>query len=179
MEVRPVREDELPTLVDERWTPFARKMTEDDPYYALVDEFREDVVAYRRELFADDDTSTRVAVDDGALLGSVAAEYREAPPVHQHGDTLHITQVYVRPAHRPGESAPPLLDEAEDWGSTRGCAHVTLTVDRVIESAQALYEDLRFAVTRCTMRTPTSDCGRRQARVSWSGPGYSPPTISG
>lgn len=157
MEIRRIRESELPPLVDDLWTPFAREMAEDDPYYTLTEGFREDVLAYRRERFADADTTTRVAVDDGELVGYVAGEYREAPPVHRHGDVLHVDEVYVRPADRREGLGTALLERAMAWGTERGCSHVTLNVNRPNESAQALYRDLGFEVKRYNFRKPIDD----------------------
>lgn len=154
MEIRPIRETELPTLVDELWTPYARELGTDAPYHELADEFREETLAYRTEQFDAESHIDRVAVEDGELLGYVAAEVREAPPIVQRGDSLHITEVYVKPAHRRQGVGAALLQEAERWGQNRGCSFVTLNVDADNDAAQALYRTLEFEVKRYTMRKP-------------------------
>ncbi len=154
MEIRPIRETELPTLVDELWAPYARELGTDAPYHELADEFREETLAYRTEQFEAESHIDRVAVGDGELVGHVSAEVQEAPPVVQRGDSLHITEVYVTPAHRREGVGAALLREAERWGRSRGCSYVTLTVDAANEAAQALYRTLDFEIKRHTMRKP-------------------------
>ncbi|MFB6221351.1 MAG: N-acetyltransferase family protein [Halolamina sp.] len=154
MHIRPLREEELPTLVDDLWTPYARELGTDDPYHELADEFREETLAYRAERFEAEDHIDRVAVADGDLVGYVAAEVQKAPPVVRRGDSLHITEVYVTPDHRREGLGAALLTEAERWGEDRGCSYVTLNVDAANEAAQALYRELGFEVLRYAMRKP-------------------------
>lgn len=152
MEIRPLRESEVPTLVDDLWTPFSREMAEHDAYHALADEFREDTIAHRRDRLDEAGCIHRVAVVDGELAGYICAEVNETPPVFAHDDTLHVNEVYVKPSFRRQGFAADLLDYAESWGGDRGCGYVTLNVDRWNESAQALYEERGYDVTRYKMR---------------------------
>lgn len=152
MHIRPASEDDVPTLVDELWTPFIREMLEEDPDSELAEGFREDALAYRREQLAAEDRIDRVAVDDGTLLGYVSAEIQEPPPVIRRGDTLHVDELYVRPAHRREGVGTALLDEAETWGENQGCARATLSVNRPNEGAQSLYRERGFGIALHRMR---------------------------
>ena len=152
METRSLHASEVPAFVDDLWVPFCREMAEHDPYHALADEYRESVIEFRRERLTEDDRIDRVTVVDDELAGFVSAEVQEAPPVFAHDDTVHVNEIYVRPRFRREGIADELMATAESWGEQRGCAHVTLSVDAWNESAQALYEERAFDVTRHTMR---------------------------
>ncbi|MEF8800365.1 MAG: GNAT family N-acetyltransferase [Halolamina sp.] len=154
MQIRPLRESEVPTLVDELWTPFSRGMAEHDPYHELVDEFREDTIEYRRERLGEEGRIDRVSVVTDKLVGYVTAEFQETPPVFAHEDTVHINELYVRPEFRREGIGVDLLAHAESWGEDQGCGYATLNVDRWNESAQTLYRAEGFEVKRYNMRKP-------------------------
>lgn len=154
MEIRPLHEDEAPTLVEELWVPYSEALAEHDAFGGLVDEPKADATEHRRERVRSDDTFDRVAVVDGRFVGYVAGDFREAPPVVRHGDTAHVNELYVRPAYRREGVADALLAEAESWAEERGCVYVSLHVHRGNDAARALYEDRGYDVTRHEMRKP-------------------------
>jgi len=153
VQIRPATEADVEPLVDGLWTPFMRELLADGPD-ELAEGFREDALAHRREQLEREDRIDRVAEAGGTLLGYVSAEIQEPPPVVDRGDTLHINEVYVRPEHRREGVGAALLAEAEEWGDRQGCTHVTLSVNRPNDSAQALYQERGFEVVRHRMRKP-------------------------
>src|SRR6056297_3652961 len=147
MRIRPARERDVETLVDELWRPFMDALLADDPDTELADEFR-------GEQLQETGRIDRVADDDGRLLGYVSAEVRESAPVVDRGDTLHINEVYVRPEHRRDGLGTALLAHAEEWGEQQGCVRLTLSVDAPNDGAQALYREHGFETIRYRMRKP-------------------------
>ena len=151
MDVRRLEPSEVEVFVDDLWLPFAEEMADLDPFNAVAEDARAAALEHRRERLARDDAVDYV-VEDGGLVAGAAAESRDAPPVFQHGDGLHVNEVYVRPAYRRQGIASDLLAELEDWGRERGCTYVTLTVNRRNESAQELYRKRDYTVERHEMR---------------------------
>lgn len=160
MQVRELREDKIPTLVD-RWFSFAREMADLDSYNELADgDLRPDGLDYRRERFEDEDTETFVAVVDETLVGYASVERSPSPPVFARGPTGSVGEVYVVPDHRGGGVATALLDAAEAWARERGCERVELSVNRKNESARALYESRGYGVRRLKMDKETASGGK-------------------
>ncbi|MFC7166532.1 GNAT family N-acetyltransferase [Halospeciosus flavus] len=152
MQVRELREGEVPTLVDDLWFPFAREMADLDSYNELADgDLRPDALAYRHDRFADDDVATFVAVVAGDLVGYATVERKPSPPVFARGPSGNVGEVYVAPDHRGAGVATALLDAAESWAREEGCERVTLSVNRENESARALYESRGYDVRRLKM----------------------------
>jgi GNAT superfamily N-acetyltransferase len=88
MDVRPLQEDEIATVHDELWMPFAREMAALDDHDALVDDeerVRKANVAYRRERFADDDAHTLVAVPSDADRAAARENERVASRLSRAG----------------------------------------------------------------------------------------------
>lgn len=149
--LRRLRADEIETLVDDLWLPFAREMAELDDYNALQSDVREQAVAYRRERFEDDDVVTYVALEGAAIVGYASATHESSPPAFSRGDRLSVEEVYVRPSHRRQGVASELLDAVEDWGDDRGCSHAVLSVNARNDAAQAVYEERGYGVRRYKM----------------------------
>ena len=154
MEIRPLREAEASTLVEELWLPYSEALAEHDAFGGLVDEPVADATEHRRERVRSDDTFDYVAVIDDRLVGYVAGDFHTAPPVVRHGDTAHVNELYVRPEHRREGVADALLAEAEAWAEKRDCVYVTLHVHRENDAAEALYRERGYGVTRHEMRKP-------------------------
>jgi GNAT superfamily N-acetyltransferase len=64
--------------------------------------------------------------------------------------TLHISAVYVVPAHRRHGMARRLLEAALDWGRQAGCVEADLNT-LVHNPARALYERLGFTAFELKM----------------------------
>jgi GNAT superfamily N-acetyltransferase len=158
--IRELAADEVETLVDELWLPFAREMAAAESHDALADEaaVREQAVEYRRGRLDDEDVVTYVAEaedddedtggDAAELLAYAEAEVRESPPVFERGAECYVHGVYVRPDHRAEGLADDLMARLEAWGRERGCEHATLDVHPGNEAAKALYDDRGYRVLR-------------------------------
>lgn len=154
--VRPLREAEVERLVEELWLPFAREMADLDDYNELVDGglAREHGVSYRHEQLADEDSRVWVAERGGEWLGYVRASVSAAPPVFARGPTLAVGELYVVPDARGEGVAGALLDRATDWGETRGCERVGLSVNAENDRARAFYDSRGFETRRLKLDRP-------------------------
>ena len=156
MEVRELAADEVETLVDELWLPFAREMAAAEPHDALAEEatVRKEVVAYRRNRLDDPDVVTVLVVGEGEtapageLVAYAEAEVRAPPPVFERGPECYVHGVYVRPTHRGAGLADDLMARLEAWGRERGCEYATLDVHPGNEAAKALYDDRGYRLLR-------------------------------
>jgi ribosomal protein S18 acetylase RimI-like enzyme len=158
MNVRRLREDEIPALVDDLWHPFAREMADLDSYNALVDRYdeldddaREDALAYRREQYRNDDHAIFVADRDGDIVGCAYVKDKETPPVFARGAEANISEVYVAPDYRENGLASDLLDRAEAWAADRDCEYVTLSVNAGNGIARRVYESRGYETRRHKM----------------------------
>ncbi|SEQ94661.1 GNAT family N-acetyltransferase [Natrinema salaciae] len=154
MNVRNIREDEIETLVDDLWVPFAAEMADLDSYNEVADEVRESALTYRRDHLADDDVATFVADADGPIAGYAVVVSGDSPPVFARGPEATLEELYVVPAHRGEGIATALMDRAEGWAADRGCDYITLSVNASNDSAAALYESSGYAVRRHKMDKP-------------------------
>ena len=151
MTVRRLREDEIPTLVDDLWFPLAREMADLDAYNALADDPRDYALAHRREQFRDDDSATFVAEREGALAGHVHVKRTDPAPVFERGPEGTISEVYVAPDYRGQGIADALMDRAEAWAADRGCEYVSLSVNEDNETARRVYESRGYSTRRRKM----------------------------
>ncbi|WP_396611768.1 GNAT family N-acetyltransferase [Haloferax sp. S1W] len=156
MDVRPLRADDVPALVDDLWLPFATEMGELDEYDALADDghVRTNAMAYRQRQFADDDVETFVVEADGSFLGYATVSYTESPPVFDRGATAKVTELYVTPDARGRSLGTTLLDRAHEWGSERDCEYAALSVHARNETAQACYEQAGYETRYLKMDRP-------------------------
>ena len=81
----------------------------------------------------------------GELLGVVGGESRSSLPVFTSKTMLHISALYVSPAHRRSGIGRSLLQAILDWGCEVGCEEADLNV-LARNLASALYESLGFEV---------------------------------
>ena len=158
MTVRRLREDEIPTLVDDIWHPFAREMADldsyndlTDPYHGLDDDARAAAIEYRREQVRNEDEAIFVAVREGRLVGYSHVKYAEPPAVFARGPEGTISEVYVAPDYRGQGIASELLDRAEAWAADRGCEYVSLSVNEDNETARRVYESRGYSTRRRKM----------------------------
>ncbi|MEF8861712.1 MAG: GNAT family N-acetyltransferase [Haloarculaceae archaeon] len=156
--VRPLREEEeeVERLVDELWLPFADEMAEVDGYNELVDETtaREHGLAYRREQLDDADARVWVAEREGAWVGYVRASVSTPAPVFARGPTLQVGELYVVPGARGAGVADALLDRAAEWGRTRDCERVGLSVNANNDRARSFYDRRGFEARRLKLDRP-------------------------
>jgi len=156
MEIRPLREGDLPALVEALWLPFARGMGGLAPHNELDDDV--DLVAagteFRRERLAEDDSRTWIALADGDPAGYASAELSESPPVFARGDGVNLDELFVRGPHRGTGLAADLLGRVEAWAADLGAERLTLSVDRVNDRAFAFYERHGFETYRYRMGRP-------------------------
>lgn len=152
--VRPLRTNEIETLVDDLWLPFAKEMAELDPYNRLADDVRADAVDYRQTTLEDDSFATFVADTDGTIVGYTVVSYKESPPVFARGPEANVEEVYVKPAWRGAGIADRLMDRAESWGDDRGCDIITLSVNEANETARELYDSRGYFIRRHRMHKP-------------------------
>ena len=82
-----------------------------------------------------------VAVEDGALIGSVA--------VRRIGDSdvAELKRMYLRPSWRGRGLGRALLAEAVGWATSNGCRSIVLDTSPAMTAAQALYESVGFKRT--------------------------------
>ena len=147
--IRPLREDEIETLVENLWLPFAEEMAARFDYDALAEEgVYENTVAYRREQFERDDWTTFVAEADGEIVGYVSIEYAESPPVFARGDAGHVTEIYVAPNDRGEGLASDLFDRAVEWADEQGCEQLKISVHPDNEPARSVYREWGFEQVR-------------------------------
>ncbi|MFB6266522.1 MAG: GNAT family N-acetyltransferase [Halodesulfurarchaeum sp.] len=156
MEIRRLREPEIPRMVDELWLPFAREMADLDAFDELAPDARRHAIAYRRNQFDRDGFVTWVAeagdpAESDALLGLATAEQREAPPVFARGDSAYIHDLYVVPDRRGEGMGSRLLDRIEGWAANRDLAHIGLSVNVANPEARAFYESRGFESKRTKM----------------------------
>ncbi|WP_227377376.1 GNAT family N-acetyltransferase [Haladaptatus halobius] len=151
MRIRRLRADELVTLVDDLWLPFAREMAAVDDFDTLAEQgVRREIHSYVTERFSDDDVATYVA-DDAELVGYVTVEKRSSPSVFARGQRGYVDGLYVVPKRRRERIASYLLARAEAWARRRGCDHLSLDVHAENETARSLYDDGEFETKRHRM----------------------------
>ena len=82
-----------------------------------------------------------VAVDDDALIGSVA--------IRRIGDggVAELKRMYLRPSMRGRGLGRALLAEAVRWASAAGCRSIVLDTSPAMAAAQGLYESVGFRRT--------------------------------
>lgn len=147
--IRPLREEEIETLVTDLWLPFAEEMASQFDYDALAEEgVRENTIAYRREQFGDDDWTTFVAEGDDDLVGYISIEYAESPPVFARGDNGTVTELYVVPDYRGKGLASDLFERAVAWATERGCDQLKISVHPENEPARSVYREWGFEPIR-------------------------------
>ncbi|KTG29046.1 GNAT family N-acetyltransferase [Haloferax profundi] len=159
MQIRPVTDDDVPSLVDELWLPFADEMTDVDQYDALAEDVdvRADAVAYRQDQLADEDVQTFVAVDgdgDACLVGYTTIVYSESPPIFARGPVAKVKDLYVAPDARGEGLGTELLERAHEWGRERGCERAALSVHARNEAAQSCYESIGYETRYVKMDRP-------------------------
>lgn len=155
MEIRPLREDEVETFVDELWIPFQREMTNLNRY-SLREGVRGEGASHRRDRLSDDDSITYLAVRDGRLLGFVSAEVQTPPSIFHRVRTCHVSEIFVRANARRKSVGSALLERIDDWGESRDCEFIDLNVHRENSAAKALYEANGYSVHRYNMQKPLS-----------------------
>lgn len=147
--IRPLRADELESLVENLWVPFAEEMADVDEHDALAEEgLRENAVEYWREQFENDDRATFVAVDGEDLVGYVSIEHRASPPVFARGDAGFVHGLYVVPDYRGRGLASMLFERAREWADERGCVYLSLGVHPDNEPARSVYREWGFEPVR-------------------------------
>ena len=147
--IRYLREDQIETLIDDLWLPFAEEMAARFDYDALAEErVRENTIAHRREQFKSDDWTTFVAEADGDIVGYVSIESAESPPVFARGDAGHITEIYVAADHRGEGLASELFDRAVTWADEQGCEQLQIGVHPDNERARSIYHEWGFEPVR-------------------------------
>lgn len=155
MEIRQASRDDVVTIVDELWLPFAREMARLDDYNALASDIREDAIEHREEKLTQAEYCAQIAVEDDTFVGLATGEVRPSAPVFERGATLAISEAYVRPDWRQQGIASALLEALEAWGDKQGYETASLSVNADNHAAKALYESLGFEAKRCQMvKTP-------------------------
>ena len=158
MEIREIRENELESLVTDCWLPFAKEMAELDDYNALSEHVRDGdlggSVAYRKDLFENDDRRTYVAVEAGELAGYATAERTETPPVFARGPAVNLGELFIRGPYRRQGIASKLIERVERWAAECGAERVTLSANADNEPAKALYDRHDYGVRRHKLDKP-------------------------
>ena len=78
-----------------------------------------------------------------STVGWAFARSTEREPVFESARLLHISALYVSPAHRRRGIGRALLDAILDWGRSIGCTEAELNV-LIDNPARSLYRDLGF-----------------------------------
>lgn len=156
MEIREIRREELESLIDSLWNPFAEEMATLDSYNALADDIRDGQLEYKREQFENEDIVIYVAAEGDALLGYALAEHGATPPVFQRGSEVNIEELYVSPSTRNQGIASALMEQVEQWAGDQDAERVTLSVNEANEPALDLYRELGFGIRRHKMDKPIS-----------------------
>ncbi|KAB1193398.1 GNAT family N-acetyltransferase [Haloferax sp. MBLA0076] len=159
MQIRPLTDDDVPSLVDDLWLPFADEMGGIDQYDALSEDtdVRAEAVEYRRNQLDDEDRQTFVAVDDDAerrLVGYTTVSYSESPPVFARGAVAKVKDLYVAPDARGDGLGTRLLERVHEWGRERGCERAALSVHVRNEAAQSCYESMGYETRYVKMDRP-------------------------
>ena len=84
-----------------------------------------------------------VADTQPSKVGWAFARSTEREPVFESARLLHISALYVSPAHRRRGIGRTLLDAILDWGRSIGCTEAELNV-LIDNPARSLYRDLGF-----------------------------------
>lgn len=102
---------------------------------------------YFRELFqvelAKAEAQVLVAEREGDRVGAASAKIVEQPPVFVAQRTLHVSTLYVAPAHRRLGIAQDLLLALFQWGREQSCTSADLNV-LAGNPARLLYQRLGF-----------------------------------
>lgn len=158
MQIRPITPDDVPSLVDDLWLPFADEMGDIDQYDALSDgvDVRAEAVEYRREQLEDERVQTFVAVDDDGqgLVGYTTVSYSAAPPVFARGPVAKVKDLYVEPGARGDGLGTRLLERAHEWGRERGCERAALSVHARNDAARSCYESMGYETRYVKMGRP-------------------------
>jgi ribosomal protein S18 acetylase RimI-like enzyme len=141
IEVRPVRPeeyDEAGRVTAAAWKPW------DDPSY-------ERYMAYLRDVASRVKVApVFVAVDDGAILGSVTLEMDQRLPEFGQergplpGDEAHVRSLAVAPSARGRGVARELMTHCIDYARAHGKTRMTLNTGEENLAAQRLYESMGF-----------------------------------
>ncbi|WP_410766660.1 GNAT family N-acetyltransferase [Haloferax sp. DFSO60] len=156
MDIRPIRADEVPVLIDDLWLPFADEMRGIDERDSLAEEVdvRTEAIDYRRAQLDDEDVQTFVAVEDGVLAGYTTVTYSEGPSVFARGPRAKIKDLYVAPENRGAGFGTELLERAHEWGRERDCESAALTVHARNETARQCYEAMDYETRYVKMDRP-------------------------
>ena len=151
--VRAVREDDLESLVDDLWLPYAARVAEHDPGREPSPDARGRVLAHHRDLVTDPGATSLVAVPVGGGFGDGrfgASEYGGADPVgfatarrddqplgFAGAPRAVLEALYVLPPLRRRGIARALLDAVTEWAGEVGCGDVVASVPEGDEAARA------------------------------------------
>lgn len=155
MKIRRASLEDAVAIVDDLWLQFAREMEELDDYNTLAADARDAAIVHRQEKLASSQYCVQLAVDDGELVGHVAAEIRASSPVFERGDTLAISELYVHPDWRRQGIGSALMGAIEYWGNEKGYETVSLSVNVGNHAGKAFYEELRFEPKRLKLVKPS------------------------
>lgn len=169
----PPDEDAVGRYVEELWLPYHHELETIVDTYELADdidivdaetEFRVDridsesyqiVVAV--EPVGETVTDPEFAAFGGDLVGFIAMETVEAPPVFDQPDRLRIGDLYVQEEYRGDGVAEDLVEQAVDRAREEGCSELTLDVDVGNERAVGFYEKVGFETVQRQMTVSTNE----------------------
>lgn len=98
-------------------------------------------------LMAESDSGT------GSFLGFGEASIKNITIPYQEKKIVHIHAIYIKPEYRKQGIGKRLIEEIMKWGRENHCSEIELGV-LFNNSAQSLYQNLGFQITKLEMRRP-------------------------
>lgn len=164
--VRAVREDDLESLVDDLWLPYAERVAEHDHGREPSPDARERVLARHRDLVTDPGATSLVAVPvgggfgDGGFgadgyggadpVGFATARRDDGRPGFAGPPRAVLEALFVRPSCRRRGVARALLDAVTEWAGEAGCGDVVASVPEGDEAARACLRACGFGTRELT-----------------------------
>jgi GNAT superfamily N-acetyltransferase len=173
--VRAVREDDLESLVDDLWLPYAASVAEHDPGREPSPDARERVLARHRDLVEEPGATSLVAVPTGSGFGGgrfgaggyggadpvgFATARRDDQPLGFAGPPRAVLEaLYVLPSLRRQGVGRALLDAVTKWAGEVGCGDVVASVPEGDEDARACLLACGFGTRELTFGRASGDSG--------------------